>query len=113
MTKPSRFLEKGFEAPSGFSFWVESAESSEKRISDSGLTEPSVPMQSAASVSPRRIASTPSWIAVAPDEQAVESEIGEPLVPKRSATRSATVPKMKRSCHGLKRPVAAAVRRSL
>ena len=38
-------------------------------------------MHSAASVSPRRIASTPSWIAVAPDAQAVESEIGEPLVP--------------------------------
>ena len=63
-------------------------------------------------VSPRRIASTPSWIAVAPDEQAVESEIGEPLVPKLSATRSATVPKMKRSCHALKRPVPAAFRRS-
>ena len=69
--------------PPGGSFWVESAERSEKRISDSGFTEPSVPMHSAASVSPRRIASTPSWIAVAPEEQAVESEIGEPLVPKR------------------------------
>jgi hypothetical protein len=33
------------------------------------------------SVSPRRIASTPSWIAVAPDAQAVDSEIGDPLVP--------------------------------
>jgi len=30
-------------------------------------------MQSAASVSPRRIASTPSWIAVAPEAHAVES----------------------------------------
>ena len=49
----------------------------------SGLTEPSVATHSAASVSPRRIASTPSWIAVAPDAQAVDSEIGEPLVPKR------------------------------
>jgi len=49
----------------------------------------------------------------AAEEQAVESEIGEPLVPNRSATRSATVPKMNRSCHGLKRPVAAALRRSL
>ena len=38
-------------------------------------------MQSAASASPRRIASTPSWIAVAPEAQAVESVIGEPLVP--------------------------------
>ena len=47
----------------------------------SGLTEPSVPMHSAASASPRRIASTPSWIAVAPEAQAVDSEIGEPLVP--------------------------------
>jgi hypothetical protein len=27
MTKPSRFLEKGLDAPSGFSFWVESADS--------------------------------------------------------------------------------------
>ena len=68
-------------AACGGSFGVDSAESSEKRISDSGLTEPSVPMHSAASVSPRRIASTPSWIAVAPDAQAVDSEIGEPLVP--------------------------------
>ena len=59
MTKPSRFFEKGFEAASGGSFWVDSAESSENRISDSGCTEPSVPMHSAASVSPRRIASTP------------------------------------------------------
>ncbi len=61
-------------------------------------------MHRAASVSPRRIASTPSWIAVAPDEQAVDSEIGEPLVPNRSAIRSATVPKMNRSCQSLKRP---------
>ena len=37
-------------------------------------------------VSPRRIASTPSWIAVAPEEQAVDREIGEPLVPNSSAT---------------------------
>ena len=48
MTKPSRFLAKGFAACSGGSFEVDSAESSEKRISDSGLIEPSVPMQSAA-----------------------------------------------------------------
>ncbi len=33
--------------------------------------------------SPRRIASTPSWIALAPEAQAVDSEIGEPCVPKR------------------------------
>ena len=37
-------------------------------------------MHKAAGASPRRIASTPSWIAVAPEEQAVESEIGEPRV---------------------------------
>jgi hypothetical protein len=54
-------------------------------------------MQSAASVSPRRIASTPSWIAVAPDAQAVESEIGEPLVPNLSARWSATEPNRKRA----------------
>src|SRR5215207_3169793 len=101
MTKPSRFFEKGFAAASGGSFWVDSAERSEKRMRDSGFTEPSVPTQSATSVSPRRIASTPSWIAVAPEEQAVESEIGEPLVPKRSATRSATGPHRKQSYQGL------------
>ena len=60
MTKPSRFLENGRAAPCGVSLLVDSAESSEKRITASGLIEPSVPMQSAASVSPRRIASTPS-----------------------------------------------------
>ncbi len=58
---------------------MESADSSEKRTMASGLTEPSVAMHSVASVSPRRIASTPSWIAVAPDAQAVESEIGGSL----------------------------------
>ena len=85
MTKPSRFLENGFEAACGGSFWVDSADSSEKRTSPSWLTEASVPAHSAASVSPRRIASTPSWIAVAPEAQAVDSEIGDPLVPKVSA----------------------------
>ena len=75
---------------------VDSADSSEKRISASGLIEPSVPMQSAASVSPRRIASTPSWIALAPEAQAVDSEIGEPLVPNFSARLSATEPNRKR-----------------
>ena len=44
-----------------------------------------MPTTSAASVSPRRIASTPSWIAVPPEAQAVEVAIGEPLVPNRSA----------------------------
>ena len=62
----------------------------------SGLTEPSVATHSAASASPRRIASTPSWIALAPDAQAVDSEIGEPLVPKVSARWSATEPNRKR-----------------
>ena len=85
MTKPSRFLAKGLAAPCGGSLLVDSADSSEKRISASGLIEPSVPMQSAASASPRRIASTPSWIALAPEAQAVDSEIGEPLVPNLSA----------------------------
>ncbi len=86
MTKPSRFLENGFEAACGGWFCVDSADSSEKRTSPSWLTEASVPAHSAASVSPRRIASTPSWIAVAPEAQAVDSEIGDPLVPKVSAT---------------------------
>ena len=35
--------------------------------------------------------------AVAPDEQAVDNEIGDPLVPNSSATRSATVPNRKSS----------------
>src|SRR5271169_5637036 len=96
MTNPSRFLENGFEAACGGVFWVDSAESREKRISASGLTEASVATHSAISVSPRRIASTPSWIAVAPDAHAVDSEIGDPLVPKISARRAATEPNMKR-----------------
>ena len=96
MTKPSRFLEKGREAACGGSFWVDSAESSEKRTRASGFTVPSVATHSAASVSPRRIASTPSWIEVAPEAQAVDSEIGEPLVPKVSARYAATEPNMKR-----------------
>ena len=90
MTKPSRFLEKGFEASAGISFEPDKAESSEKRISASAVTEQSVPTQSAASVSPRRIDSTPSWMVEAPEAQAVVSEIGAPRVPKRSASRSAT-----------------------
>ena len=85
MTKPSRFLENGRAAACGGSFWVDSADSSENRIRASGLTEPSVATHSAASASPRRIASTPSWIALAPDAQAVDSEIGDPLVPNFSA----------------------------
>ena len=47
-TKPSRFFENGFEACSGGSFWVESADRSEKRTSDSGVSEPSAPIASAA-----------------------------------------------------------------
>src|SRR5215510_16403692 len=97
MTKPSRFLENGFEAPSGGSFDIDSAESSEKRIRLSTLTEPSVATHSAASVSPRRIASKPSWIALAPDAQAVDSETGEPSVPKVAASASPTDPNRKRS----------------
>jgi hypothetical protein len=60
ITKPSRFFENGREAFVGSSFFEESAESSEKRISVSSLIEPSVPIASAAGASPRRIASTPS-----------------------------------------------------
>src|SRR6476619_3362404 len=97
MTKPSRFLANGFAADSGGLFDVESADNSEKRINASGLTEPSVPMQSAASVSLRRIASTPSWIALAPEAQAVDSEIGAPRVPNVSARWLATDPNRKRS----------------
>ena len=112
MTKPSRFLENGLAAACGGSFAVESAESSEKRIKASGFTEASVAAHRAASVSPRRIASTPSWIALAPEAQAVESEIGEPLVPNRSARCSATDPNRQRSCTDLKCPDAAARSRS-
>jgi hypothetical protein len=97
MTKPSRFFENGLAALSGGSLAVESADRSENRISASGLTEPSVPIQSAASASPRRIASTPSWMALAPDAQAVDSEIGEPLVPNSSASASATEANWQRS----------------
>src|SRR5215469_1094638 len=97
MTKPSRFLENGLEAPCGGSLDIDSAESSEKRIRLSTLTEPSVATHSAASVSPRRIASKPSWIELAPDAQAVESETGAPSVPYFCASPSATDENMKRS----------------
>src|SRR5215475_12814805 len=69
-------------------------------------------MQSAALASPRRIASTPSWIALAPDAQAVDTEIGEPLVPKRSARCSATDANKQRSWIAWKRPDALARKRS-
>ena len=72
---------------------VDSADRRENRTSASALMEPSVATQSAASVSPRRIASTPSWIAVAPDAQAVDTEMGDPFVPKVSQRWSATEPK--------------------
>ena len=97
MTKPSRFLENGLEAPCGGSFDIDSAESSENRIRLSTLTEPSVATHSAASVSPRRIASSPSWIALAPDAQAVDSEIGAPSVPNFDASPSDTDENMNRS----------------
>ena len=58
----------------------------------SGLTELSAPMHKTACVSPRRIASTPSWIAVAPEAQAEDTVSGMPLVPNRSAMRSAIEP---------------------
>src|SRR6478735_2225945 len=96
ITKPSRFLENGLAARCGGLLEVDSADRSEKRISASGLIEPSVATQSAAPVSPRRIASTPSWIALAPEAQAVDSEIGEPCVPYFSARLSATEANMKR-----------------
>src|ERR1700709_430089 len=96
MTKPSRFFENGFEAAFRGSFCADRADRSENPTNASGLTEPSVATHSAASVSPRRIASTPSWIAVAPEAQAVDSEIGEPLVPKVSARWLAIEPNMKR-----------------
>src|SRR5262249_47541998 len=112
MTKPSRFLENGFDAASGGSFCTVRADSSENRIRLSGLTEPSVATHSAASVSPRRIASRPSWIAVAPDAQAVDSEIGEPSVPNVAARASPTEQNWNRAWKGWYRPLAAVRSRS-
>src|SRR5258708_20254766 len=99
MTKPSRFFENGFEAACGGSFWVESADNRENRTIASGLTEASVPTHSAASVSPRRLASTPSWVAVAPDAQPVDTEIASPLVPKVSARPAPTKPTITHPAH--------------
>ena len=96
MTKPSRSLLNGRDADDGGSLRVDSADSREKRIRLSALTEQSVPTTRAASVSPRRIASTPSWMAVPPEAQAVEVATGEPLVPNRSARSSPTEPNRKR-----------------
>src|ERR1700685_2285699 len=96
MTNPSRFFENGLDAAWGGSFWVDSADNRENRTNASGLTDPSVATHKAASVSPRRMASTPSWIEVAPDAQAVDSEIGDPLVPKASARSAANEPNRNR-----------------
>jgi hypothetical protein len=85
-------LVKGREAFCGGSLLVDRAESSENRISDSALTEPSVATLSARSVRPCRIASTPSWMAVAPEAQAVDRVTGSPRVPNRSARRSEIEP---------------------
>ena len=97
ITKPSRSLLNGRAAACGGSLRVDSADSSENRIRLSGFTEASVPTTSAASASPRRIASTPSWIAVPPEAQAVDVATGEPLVPNRTARFSATEPNRNRS----------------
>jgi hypothetical protein len=51
-------------------FWVDNADKSENRTKASGLTDPSVATQSVASASPRRMASTPSWMALAPEAHA-------------------------------------------
>ncbi len=96
MTKPSRFFANGFAAACGGSLCIDNADRSENRIKLSGVTEPSVATHSAASVSPRRIASMPSWIALAPEAQAVESEIGAPSVPNFAARPSPTEPNRKR-----------------
>src|SRR5258708_12064081 len=93
MTKPSRFLENGLAAACGGSFAVDSADNNEKRIKHSALTEPSVPMQSAPPASPRRIASTPRWIAPPPHAQAVDTPIGEPLAPHPPARCPAPQPR--------------------
>ena len=73
---------------------MERAESREKRISASGWIEPSVPMQSAVSQAPRRMASTPSWMAEAPEAQAVERVMGEPWGPNSAISRAAMPPLM-------------------
>src|SRR6185436_2089064 len=57
-------------------------------------------------------AAAPSWIALAPDAQAVDTEMGEPLVPNWSARCSATEPNRQRSWMAWKRPEALARRRS-
>src|SRR5262249_12718134 len=101
-----------FAAPWAGSLWVESAESSEKRIKVSGFTVPSVPTHSAASLSPRRIASRPSWIALAPDAQAVVTHNGQPLLPKGTAHRSAIEANKNGGAYVLNAPVLA-VRRML
>src|SRR5882724_6220059 len=78
MTNPSRFFENGFAAAAGCSFDIDRADNNENRIKDSALTDPSAPIQRATSDSPRRIASTPSWIALAPEAHAVDRLTGEP-----------------------------------
>ncbi len=77
-----------------------------------GCTEPSVPSARAASHSPRRIASTPNWIAVAPEAQAVESEMGWPARTKAIGQRIGNRAEQKALVPGADLPVAAASSRS-
>jgi len=108
ITKPSRFLANGFAAAWGGSFCTERAESSENRIRSFRIDRAvggdaqrrvglAAPDRSRPMLDRRRLA---------PDAQAVDSEIGEPAVrlrrqcPRRpSRTRSLVI--------GRKRPVAA------
>ena len=73
------------------------------------VADPSAPIGKARWHSPRRIASTPSWMDVAPDAQAVDSVIGNPSVPSRSASLSA----MEVNCDASKAPRALPFRATL
>ncbi len=83
MTKPSRSLSNGRDAPCGSSLRVDSARMALKPPTPSGVTVASVPPQIMASASPRSMTRKASPMACAPVEQADTCDRLGPLAPKR------------------------------
>ena len=89
MTKPSRPASNGRLASSGASFRRESARIALKPAMPILVIGASVPPQNITSARPRRIASSPSPIAMFDAAQAVHCEVSGPFVPSCIETQAA------------------------
>ena len=89
MTNPSRSASNGRLAASGSSFRRESARIAEKPAIPTRVIGASVPPQSITSARPRRIASSPSPIAMFEAAHAVHWEVSGPRVPSSIETQPA------------------------